>query len=237
MSGLVVTAIRRALDDLPSRPYRAVLVKSVLLSLAILVVLWAATTRILVGLAGDAALAHPLSLPHWPGLVEWGAGLVSGVILMIAAAFLVAPITTGIAGIFLDEVAEATERARYPHDRPGSPMPLGESLAAALRFTLVSICLNLLALPFAFVPGIGHVVFWLVNGWLIGREYFAFAARRMLPKEAARALARRHGGDAFLAGLAAAVLLSLPILNLATPLFATAVMIHLARMAAAGPGC
>jgi CysZ protein len=232
MPGLAVSAIRRALDDLPSRPYRAVLLKSVLATVAILAVLWAVGTRLLTGLAGEAALAHPLGLPHWLGIVEWTAGIASGLVLMVVFSFLVAPITTGLAGIFLDEVAEATERRHYPDEPAGRPMPFAESLAATVRFTGLALLLNLLALPFVFVPGLGHVVFWLVNGFLISREYFAFAARRMLGPDEARALARRHSGSAFLAGAAASVLMSIPVANLATPLFATAVMVHLARLAA-----
>jgi CysZ protein len=97
------------------------------------------------------------------------------------------------------------------------------------------------ALPLVLLAGSGLVIFTLANGWLIGREYFEFAAARWVGAEEARRLRLAHAGPAFLAGLAAAALLSVPILNLATPLFATATMVHLAKRvtrgsAAAGRG-
>jgi CysZ protein len=236
MAGPVLTALRLAFADLLSRPYRRVLARSLGATLAVVAVLWAIGTRLLTGLAGDLAVDHPLGLPHWLGLVEWSAGIVSGLALMVLFSFLVAPITSGIAGIFLDEVAEVTERTHYPTEIPGRPIPWGESLAATLRFTALSVLANLVLFPLALVPGVGIVLFAVVNGWLIGREYFAFAARRMLPREAARELARRHRGAALAGGIAAAVVLSIPVVNLVTPLFATAAMIHLVRRVAVRRG-
>lgn len=226
---VVAAAIGDAVADLPTPPFRGVLLRSLGVTLTVVAVVWAIGTRLITGEAIDLAAAHPVDLSWWPVAVRWVAGLLSGAALMVVLSFLIAPITTGVAGLFLDEVAEATERTRYPADPPGRALPFGPSLAQAARFTALSLVVNLVALPLVVFAGFGLVIFTLANGWLIGREYFEFAATRWLGPAEARRLRAAHSGTAFLAGLAAAVLLAVPVLNLATPLFATATMVHLVK--------
>ena len=233
----VLAAIRAAAADLATPPFRGVLLRSLGVTLAIVAVIWAIGTRLITGTAVDLAAAHPLDLPYWLTAVRWLAGLFSGAALMVVLSFLIAPITTGVAGLFLDEVAEGVERTHHPGRAPGRALPFGPSMAAAARFTLLSLVVNLIALPLVLLAGSGLVIFTLANGWLIGREYFEFAAARRVGLDEARRLRARHAGTAFLAGLAAAALLSVPILNLVTPLFATATMVHLVeRLAGSADG-
>lgn len=229
MSGLVLASIRDGVADLATPPFRGVLLRSLGVTLAIVAVIWAVGTRLLTGSAADLAAQHPIDVPYYLAVVKWAAGFLSGAALMVGLSFLIAPITAGVAGLFLDEVAEAVERTRYPGDAPGRALPWGPSLAQAARFTALSLAVNVVALPLVLFAGFGLVVFTLANGWLIGREYFEFAAGRWVGPAEARRLRQTHAGLAFLAGLAAALLLSVPILNLATPLFATATMVHLVK--------
>jgi CysZ protein len=93
--------------------------------------------------------------------------------------------------------------------------------------------LNLAMLPLLFVPVV-NVVAWLgVNGYLLSREYFSLAAMRFRPEAEATALRRRHRGEVFLGGLLVAGLAALPFANLLTPLFATALFVHLHKRIAA----
>ena len=127
---LVAAALRDALADLTTPPFRGVFLRSLGVTLAIVAVVWAIGTRLLTGWAGDLAGAHPVDLPFYLSAVRWLAGLLSGAALMVGLSFLIAPITTGVAGLFLDEVAEATERTRYPGDPPGTATSTGTSTAA-----------------------------------------------------------------------------------------------------------
>ncbi len=68
---------------------------------------------------------------------------------------------------------------------------------------------------------------FLANAYLLSREYFLLAAMRFRPPEEAKAMRRAHRGQIFLAGLLIAMFVSIPIVNLATPLFAMAMMVHL----------
>ena len=77
------------------------------------------------------------------------------------------------------------------------------------------------------VPGINLMAFFLVNGYLLGREYFEFAAMRFRSPQEAKALRRQHRGVIFFAGLLIALMLSVPILNFLTPLFAASMMVHI----------
>lgn len=228
---LVSAAIGDALSDLPTPPFRKVFFRSLGVTLAVVAVAWAIGTRLLTGWIGDFAGAHPVDLPFYLTTVRWIAGVLSGAALMVGLSFLIAPITTGIAGLFLDDVAEATERTRYPADPPGTAIPLSQSIGQAVRFTLLSLLVNLVCLVLLIVPGVNLFAFWIGNGWLIGREYFDFASRRLLPPREAGLLALRFRGTAMIAGLSASALLMIPIVNLLTPLFATAVMVHLVKRA------
>lgn len=76
------------------------------------------------------------------------------------------------------------------------------------------------------VPPLAPVIFWMVNGYLLGREYFTLVALRRLGRERAEALRRRHALRIWLLGTAMTVPLSLPLLNLIVPLIGVAVFTH-----------
>ena len=85
---------------------------------------------------------------------------------------------------------------------------------------------SVLALALLLVPGVNLVAFFIGNGYLLGREYFEAAARRFTGRAEARALRRENGPTVFVAGLLIALFLAVPLLNLFTPLFAAAFMVH-----------
>ena len=98
----------------------------------------------------------------------------------------------------------------------------------ALNFALVSIGLNLLALPIYFLlPVINLLVFYALNGYLLGRASFELVALRRLDESSVRALRRSYQGSIFLSGAMIAFLTTVPLANLAVPVVATAFMVHL----------
>ena len=70
------------------------------------------------------------------------------------------------------------------------------------------------------------VVFYLLNGYLLGREYFEMVAIRRCDAAAMRATRRAHSGPLMGAGLITTLLLSLPLVNLIAPIVAAAAMVH-----------
>ena len=89
-------------------------------------------------------------------------------------------------------------------------------------------------MPFLLFAGFGFLIFFVATAWLLGREYFLLAAMRFHSVEEAKALRKRHHGTVVLGGCFIAAFVSIPILNLATPLFGTAFMVHMHKRIA-GP--
>lgn len=221
---VIFDAARTAALELLSPPFRAVFIKTLGLTLLALVALWFGLTSLVEWLA--LPWLHTL-LPGMPSWAGWLGGIVAAIALAFGMALLIAPVTAVIAGLFLDDVAEVVERTDYPGDPVGRAMPVLRSLVLAIKFFGVVILGNVVALMLLLVPGINIAAFFIVNGYLLGREFFEFAAMRFRGEEEARALRRQYAGTVFLSGLVVAAFLAVPLLNLLTPLFAAAMMVHL----------
>lgn len=212
----MISAALLALSDLFTPPFRSVLFKSLGLTTALLVVIWIATQGLL-----EAFLVVP-----YPWL-DTTIAILAGIGVFLGLIFLVPPITSAIAGLFLDEIAQTVEKTRYPEDVPGRDLPLGQSLALTVKFTLLVISVNLFVLLLTLLPGINFIAFFIANGYLLGREYFELAAMRFRSAEDAKALRKDYGARVFFAGVLIACFVAIPIVNLLTPLFATAFMVHM----------
>jgi CysZ protein len=223
---MILATASRAFGDLFSAPIRGVFWKVIGLTLLFLVALWYALRLLFL----DYALPHiegwMPNMGEWSGWFDAVVGIISALGIAAAMAFLIAPVSAVIAGLFLDDAADSVEKASYPTDAPGRALPLGQSILSSLRFFLVVIAANLVALIFLLLPGVNIVIFFLVNGYLLGREYFEFAAARYVGPERARAWRGRNQGRVWLAGLSIGLFLMVPILNLLTPLFAAIFMVH-----------
>jgi CysZ protein len=194
-------------------PFRATLLKSLGLTIGLLVVIW---------LGLDRLAAYFIRVE-----TSWLATILSVIVglgLVVGLAFLIAPVTSLVAGFFLDDMAAIVERTIDPAGPAGKPIPAGPAAIFALRFAGLSIVVNLVALALLFAPVVNIVAFLGANGYLLGREYFEFAAMRFRAPAEARAMRSRFEFRIFLAGLIIAGFVAIPILNLCTPLFATALM-------------
>lgn len=212
----MIQAAALALTQAFSPPFRAVLLKSVGLAL------------LLLALAGALLATLAARLIEVPNAhADTFAAVLTGIGVFVALAFLIGPVVSLIAGFFLDEIAELVEHTHYPQDPPGRELPIGRALLLSARFAGLVLLVNIGALLLLLVPGVNLIVWWLANGFLLGREYFELAALRFRPPDEVRALRRTHSVETFIGGLMIAALLAIPILNLATPIVATAFMVHL----------
>jgi uncharacterized protein involved in cysteine biosynthesis len=104
-------------------------------------------------------------------------------------------------------------------------------LWAGLRFAAVALLLNVALLPVylvtLFFPPLYFLVFYLVNGYLLGREYFELVAYRRIEERAADEFRRAYRGRLTLAGVVIALILTIPVVNLIAPIVATAFALHL----------
>jgi CysZ protein len=163
----------------------------------------------------------------WPDWVETTIQWLGGFALVIGSIFLIPPVTSLIAGLYLDDIAAQVERTNFPSDPAGRELPTLRAIGLALNFFIVVLLVNLAALFLLLVPGINLVAFYIGNGYLLGREYFELAAMRHLPTTEAKRLRQANRGTVLLCGLIIAGLASVPILNLVTPLFATSFMVRI----------
>ena len=155
-------------------------------------------------------------------VVQGAAGLGS----LVLAWLLFPAAISAVLGLFAERVVDAVEARHYP----GLPAPRSQgmvaSAAGALRLGGLALLLNLLALPLYLIPVINLVVALLLNGYLLGREYFETVALRRLPAAEARSLRREHAGKVHLAGALIAALLLVPFVNLVAPIIGVGLMTH-----------
>ena len=96
-----------------------------------------------------------------------------------------------------------------------------------VKAALLSILVYILAVPFLLFAGFGFVIFFVATAYLLSREYFELAAMRYRPPPEAKAMRKANQSTVFMAGLLIAAFVSIPIVNLATPLFGMALMVHI----------
>lgn len=212
----MIQAAYLALRQSLSAPFRTILLKSIGLALLLL---------FLFGAGLEWVIARLIDFGNYPN-IELVATVIASLGVFAGLIFLVPPVSSLMAGIFLDEIAEETERTYYPQDPAGTPMPLWPSLLLSLRFFFIVILVNLVVLILLFVPGVNVAAYLVGNGYLLGREYFQFAAMRFRSEEEANALRRQNGLTVFAGGVLIALFAAVPVVNLATPIVAAAFMVH-----------
>lgn len=220
----MIVAIQRALTQMLSKDFIWVLLRAVGLTLLLYVLLF-------FGLQW-ALDAVPTLRWDWANkAVE----IVATLGFVVSAILLLAVVTSLFIGFFLEDVAKAVESKYYRDSAPSRQQSFLEGLWTALRFTGALILFNLLALPLYFVPIVSLFVFFILNGYLLGREYFEIVAYRHLAPKDARGLRRSKAFSVFLAGLVISVAMIIPVFNLVAPLFGTAFMVHIFKRFEDGP--
>ena len=212
----MLVALIRAIEELFTPPLRRVVVLSLALAVASFAALW----------IGIAILVHNTTLFGWWPL-DWLIDLFGALAILLLSWLLFPAVVTIVAGFFLDRVAAAVEARDYPGLDPPRGAPLSAIIAATFRLMLLTVFLNLLALPlYLLLPGINFFVFLGLNGYLFGRTYFEVVALRRLDRGTAKAVRQRFAGRVFIGGLVITGLFSLPLVNLVAPVIATAFMVH-----------
>lgn len=223
--GLILSCFTAALGQWSDPRFRRVVLLGVALTLALLAALYAlmlGAVQWLVPETTDLPLLGPV------GGLDTLLSIGSLVLMMLASVFLMVPVASAFSGMFLESVADAVEDRHYPALPPARPQGLADGLIGAVNFFGVALVANLLALllwPFAgpLVP----VLFWSLNGYLLGREFFTLVAQRRMGRDQAKALWRANRATVWGAGILMAAPLSLPLVNLLIPVFGVATFTHL----------
>jgi CysZ protein len=202
-----------AFAEIFSPPFRRVMWKSLGLTAAILVLAGVGLDRL--------ALSFVHVGPAWLSAVL---SVVVALGLIVSVIFLAPPTASLVASFFLDDVAAMVERTIDPNGPPGRPLPLAPSVAMGIRFAVLSALVNAVVFALTIFTGVGLASFFILNGYLLGREYFELAAMRHVSGAEARFLFQRNVPMIVIAGAIVSGFVAVPVLNLLTPLFATAFM-------------
>ena len=215
----MLTDLFKTVGQLDDPRFIKVVVKSVLISVLFFGLLWIAIGFLLTKF-------EIVQLAWLDRVID-----VLGGLLVVALTIALFPgIAVMTVGFFLEDVCAAVETRYYPHLPAPRHQSIAEALAASVRLGLTVLGINLLLLPLyillVFLPPANLVLYYAVNGHLLGREYFELVAlRRMAPKEALR-LRRAHRGTVWIVGAAIAFLFTIPMLGLLVPGLGAALMLH-----------
>lgn len=213
----MLNAAVRAVSQLFDPAIFRILLLSIVASGAIFALIWFGV--------GEAVAHLHFSEIRW---LDWLERILIGAGTIVLSFYLFSVVAVLIASLLLGSVAAAVERRWYPGLPAPRDPPIGESLSLAVRFTLATLIWNLVALPFyLLIPGGNLLIFLVVNGYLLGREYFELVAQRRLDGRGILALRRTHPFRLLLGGMLIAALSFVPLANLVTPIVATAFMLHI----------
>jgi uncharacterized protein involved in cysteine biosynthesis len=161
------------------------------------------------------------------GWLDVAVDLLGGAATLVVTIVFFPAVATAVLGLFLEDAADAVERRHYPLAGPPRRQSVEEIILSSLKFLAVMIALNVFALFFLLLPPVFPFVFYAVNGYLLGREYFEVVAIRRHEPVVVATLRRRYRGQLFLAGVIIAFLLTVPLINLIAPAVGIAAMVHL----------
>ena len=210
----MISAAFHALETLFTPPYWKWLLKSLLYTLGMLIILWVFLSNI-IGNILFFEIGFLNSLSHF----------FAGFVLIFALSALMPIIASGVIGFFADDIAAQFEEQFYPQDPLGKAMSLRAALFFTLKFTLLLSITLLLTLP-AFIFGIGFIILFLANSWLLGREYFMLIAMRHMDENSAKQFYAKNAGRVFIGGVIISLFTLIPFLNLITAAFAALFMVH-----------
>lgn len=219
-------SIGRALSLIFDPALFGVVAKALLLTILLFVVL-------LVGIEYALHFLPTLGSPGVNRVLE----LLAPVFLLMGFFVLGGPVAALFGSLYLDRIADAVEKRWYASDPKAQGAPARTGIGAGLRLAALVLLANMILLPAdVLAPGFGEIATIVVNGFLLGREYFELAALRHVSLKAADALRKRNGANVFGAGLILSLLTFVPVVNLFAPLFGAALMVHLyKRMARETP--
>ena len=211
----MITALARAFGQLTDPPFRRVIFKTFLWSVALSIALFLAA-------AWGVTKIQATGIGWLDGTIEF----LGGGAAFIIAILLFPGLASIVVGLFLERIARAVEARHYPDLPAPRNQPLREAIWSALKLALITVFLNLLILPIYLVPVLNIFVFYGLNGYLLGREYFELAALRRMDEPDARHMRRRHRTRVFVAGVVITFLLSIPFVNWFMPVIAAAFAVH-----------
>lgn len=221
----MVRAFTLAIGQLSDPRFIRLLLGSTLLTLLVFAGVWWGLDRLV-------SMVDSRGWPLWAANAwDWIDGALAPLGLLLSLWLLFPAVATAIMGILLDVAVDAVEDRHYPHARAPRPMGWVEGPWLGLLSGLRLLAWNLLALPVYLLllfTAVGPLVlFVLLNGYLLGRDYVQMVAIRHLGGRGERAFRAANRPLLFRLGLPVTLLFMVPGLNLLAPLIGAALATHL----------
>ena len=218
----MIASLRRTFSDLFDPRLTWTLIKAVVLSTLAYAAVWGAAWWLIMR-------------SHWADAawLDHSLHVLGGLGVMVLSLLLFPSVFGVVQALFLDGVADRIEARHYPELGPARGSAVWDGLLVSVKVLVLMVVVNLVMLPVYIVGslflGAGMAVFYAVNGWLCGREYFVQVALRRMTRAETKLWARANSGTLWLAGVAITLLGTVPLLNLAAPVLGCVFMVHVAR--------
>lgn len=214
----MISELKNAFEDVFSNKIKGLVFLSILFALIVFVLLF-------FGFSYSLSFLQLSDLPKVRKAVE-----ILGYILFFGLSLVLFPSVIALfAGFFIDSV---TDRMAGENEIASlRTIPLSESLVVSGVVTLKGIALSLCLIPVTLVLGwiplvnfLPAVLYYVLNGWLLAREYFFAVALRYTERPEAEDLFNRYRIYWIRSGIVIAVLMTVPLVNFVSPLVAAAFM-------------
>jgi len=159
-------------------------------------------------------------------LISWAVGI----ILFITASAILGPLIAVLGSIYSEEIAHHVEKKHYPNRMGHRLVGVAESIKASGHLLLKSLTVNILLTPIyivgGFVPIISVLIFFGVNGYLLGREFFEIVASRHIGRGDRVLFWKANRGGSIFIGVIIVCLSTVPLLNLVSAMLGVIISTH-----------
>ena len=233
--GLLFQSFVVAAREMSHRDSRTTLMWSLLLTVVFTLLVSVGAFYLL-----DSA-AMEVRSPEWLG--EWANSWLQGLTWLLGGGLTLVTAILGFrfaANVFLGFFLDRALRKLVERRPDLGPLHEGESssrsLARSVTFLLKSVAVHLLCIPLYllsfFFPPLTLLLFLVIDGRLLARELFEQVSPQLIAEEEQKKRWKGGGVGWSVWGGAVSLMMAVPFLNLAVPLFATYAMVYVLR----GPG-
>lgn len=222
----LITAIERTGQQLFDRPFLKVLFLGMLTTVGAILVAYLITNELLKELP-----LYQSEWEWWQDIVNGMAGYIFNAAFVFTIVLFFAPISTIFISIFLDDVIDCVEGRFYPESKAGKRLGISNLAFLAARIMFFIIVLNILMIPLYvllfWIPFVPLIIFYLLNGYLLGWGYYEMVAVRHLGIKEAGVHRKSIRGVILSAGLIMTLLFMVPIVQFTVPILGVALICHL----------
>ena len=158
----------------------------------------------------------------------WLQGIITGAVTVLGGVggWFMFPILVMLLGaIFMESVIKAIEPIEYLDSIGEGSKHFWSDLLHDIKFCGQAVLLNLIILPF-YLIGIGVIIAFALNAYLLAREFFEGVAGHHGIKVKAREIISQNKFIVYSSGVVIAVISLVPVLNFISPILATIIMVH-----------